>query len=258
MKNILYDMKPTNPRMLDRYFRFCSGISQSKFNGIGEWHHIVPSCVLGDNSPTNYVLFPIRAHFLAHLLLARAFKNHEFTGFGVALFLMAQASTIRHPNRLKANVGSSRYYEEAKIMAKQHMKELWKLRKPWSEETRKRVSDAKKLLTSVTNGVIEKKIKKTELESFLLANPGWRFGRCNSFMDSKPFSNGRYLMTKKEASERSKGKIRVFDISKPGSKSFMIPCGDLGKDSNIVSHAKLALHDRSRETGRFIKRDHVS
>jgi len=42
-------------------------------SGYVEKHHIVPKCLGGDNSKENIVKLPARAHFVAHLLLAKIY-----------------------------------------------------------------------------------------------------------------------------------------------------------------------------------------
>lgn len=46
------------------------------FEDVGEYHHIIPKCIGGDDSYDNIVKLSLREHFFAHLLLAKIYPNN--------------------------------------------------------------------------------------------------------------------------------------------------------------------------------------
>lgn len=65
-----------------------------------ENHHIIPRSMGGSNDKSNYVRLTLREHFLAHLMLALAYKNSKMT---YAFYMMGRT-------------GKSRLYEQYKLM----------------------------------------------------------------------------------------------------------------------------------------------
>ena len=51
------------------------GLDKSQHEGYHESHHIVPKCLGGNNSKNNLVLFTAREHFIAHLILYKAYED---------------------------------------------------------------------------------------------------------------------------------------------------------------------------------------
>ncbi len=246
-------MKPTQIRWLDRYMKFCEAVKLSNFVGDYEKHHIIPSCVGGDSLPSNHVRFPVRAHFLAHLMLARAFKGHKFTGFGMAFFLMSQASKLRHPDRLKhLKQKTSRYYAEARRYSIVHCKTL----KPYvrTPAMKEAISKRQRGMTPVTNGESERRIYKEKADEFLMENPSWYLGRSNAFR-----SKAKVNLRKNRYSgplPKTTGRAKVYDSTKPNSRAFLATKEERAKHPEWISFAKMPNHGRTVDptTGRFIKK----
>ena len=53
------------------------GLDKSQHEGYFEIHHIIPRCLGGSNEKDNLVMFTAREHFIAHLLLWKAFPNED-------------------------------------------------------------------------------------------------------------------------------------------------------------------------------------
>lgn len=75
-----------------------------------ERHHIIPKCMGGDDNADNLVNLTFREHFLAHLLLHRAYP--ENSDLALAVFLMC-----RHENM--SGLANSKTFEKAKEASKE-------------------------------------------------------------------------------------------------------------------------------------------
>ena len=73
--------------------------------GYGEWHHVVPRCMGGGDTPDNLVKLTAREHYVAHALLARI---HNTSKMWHAFAMMSIS------NRNNSRVSSSRHYAARK------------------------------------------------------------------------------------------------------------------------------------------------
>lgn len=78
---------------LEVYELIINKYRQYPANGYVENHHIIPRCIGGTDHQDNLVKLPARAHFVAHLLLARIYGGNLI----IAAFLMSKDG--RHGNR---------------------------------------------------------------------------------------------------------------------------------------------------------------
>jgi hypothetical protein len=99
--------------------------------GFIEKHHIVPKCLGGTDTIDNLIALPIRAHFIAHALLHKAYPDHS--GLAHAFAMMGVN------NQYQKRVVSSKLYELSKAARSKALKGIarpeWvkeKLRKPKS------------------------------------------------------------------------------------------------------------------------------
>lgn len=120
---------------MTKYDDFIDGIiaSRGRFacgEEYHERHHIKPKCLGGTNDEENLVdLYP-REHYEAHRLLA--LEHPEENGLTYAWFMMSNCTDAKTNKRCKV---SAEEYEEARIAVS---------KLSISEETRKKMSDAKK------------------------------------------------------------------------------------------------------------------
>jgi hypothetical protein len=115
--------------------------------GYGEKHHIIPTCLGGDNYPENIVKLTAREHFICHKLLCSIYpKNASLIG---AHWLMANKVSSIHERTYRVG---SREYSRLRI----EYAEIMKNRKI-STETRNRMSISAKLRENNQTGLIRTK-----------------------------------------------------------------------------------------------------
>lgn len=114
-------------RYKTRYDKLINFYLNNLTDGFVEKHHILPKCMGGDNSVSNLILLPVRAHFIAHYLLHRAYP--ENTKLAHAFAMMGVSNEYQRR--------SSKLYEKTKIARSSALKGVprpeWvkeKLRKP--------------------------------------------------------------------------------------------------------------------------------
>lgn len=73
------------------------GLDKSKVKFYTEAHHIVPVCIGGTNEASNFVLFSGREHFIAHMLLWKAYPDN------VSLMRAAHIMSSRWTNDIAGN-----------------------------------------------------------------------------------------------------------------------------------------------------------
>lgn len=151
-------------------------------------HHIIPkSFAKVDNIEDidgrwNRVHLPLREHFIAHLLLARIWRKHERKGL-----MMAKAFTAMSGQ----GVYNSKDYSWLKLDCSHTEEAKEKMRKPRSEETKRKLSEVAKKRT------LSKETKK-------------KIGETQKGKPKKPHSDE----TKKKMSESNKGKKRTEETKR--------------------------------------------
>lgn len=111
-----------NAHFMNRYKKFIEFYQNNLPEGFVERHHIIPKCMGGSNDKSNLVLLPVRAHFIAHYLLHKAYPEnaslaHSFAMMGV---------NNNHQKR------SSKLYEKSKVARSTALK--GKPRPEWVKE----------------------------------------------------------------------------------------------------------------------------
>ena len=69
-----------------RYERLIAAFRDSPRRLGWHTHHVVPKCLGGDDSPSNLVHLPPRAHYLAHWMLYRMYPEHPGISLAFILF----------------------------------------------------------------------------------------------------------------------------------------------------------------------------
>lgn len=71
----LNSIENSNLHFINRYFKFVNWCKEQKFEGYTEKHHILPKCLFNDHKDDEWNLVEMspRHHFIAHVLLAKAY-----------------------------------------------------------------------------------------------------------------------------------------------------------------------------------------
>ena len=119
--------------------------SENRAKGCGiyfEWHHIVPTCLGGNNDKINLVLLTAKEHYVAHKLLCEIYLNN--TKLHYALWRMMNAQNLKHERDYNV---SSKEYSRRKQIQSELVQQLGKQnagkQNVISEETRNKMKIAK-------------------------------------------------------------------------------------------------------------------
>lgn len=115
-------------------------------NEYTETHHIVPKCLGGSDDTSNLVKLSAREHFLCHWLLVKMTSGQSQIKMAFAFNAFRRSSenqerllTSRQYNIVRKEVSKAR-----SLFLQGNTYNLGKKRGPISEETRRKISDAKK------------------------------------------------------------------------------------------------------------------
>lgn len=135
-----------------RYFKIIEHY-QKNLPTQGEWHHIIPKCLGGNNDNTNLVLLPYKAHYICHWLLTRIYPENRKLKHAFAMMVVENPNQQRkftskqydlsRKNRSIALKGIKRTEDvKNKLRKPKSNKENYK--KPKSKTHRENISNAHK------------------------------------------------------------------------------------------------------------------
>jgi ssDNA-binding Zn-finger/Zn-ribbon topoisomerase 1 len=107
-QNIEEAMSVVDGDWMDRYVRFLS--TRQEPQDLIEVHHILPRCLGGTDESENLIPLTLREHYVAHLMLVKAYPNS--IGLKAALALMSE-HRANCTSRLFASFRKSRYENQA-------------------------------------------------------------------------------------------------------------------------------------------------
>ena len=87
-----------------------------KLEGYGEWHHIKPRCLQGNNSKNNLVKLTAKEHFIIHKLLVNIYTGKEKKQMIYALYRMV----CRNNKQKMLNITSTQYDKIRKLYSENH------------------------------------------------------------------------------------------------------------------------------------------
>jgi hypothetical protein len=136
--------------------RHAKSQTRSKCLGYYESHHIIPKSLGGSNKKENLVLLTAREHFLCHYLLVKMHKNNKlYYNKMLHAFVLLKGS-----NRYQSRYVNSRLYESLKKEYAVIRSEV-RTDKPMSAEQKQKISQTMKghILSSETKMKISEKAK---------------------------------------------------------------------------------------------------
>lgn len=110
-------------RHISRYDKLINHYRKTITEGYVEKHHIIPKCMGGDDSLSNLVALPPRAHYIAHYLLWKAYPNNKSLAHAYAMM------AVNNPYQYR--IMNSKLYELAKTARSSVLKGV-----PRSEEVK--------------------------------------------------------------------------------------------------------------------------
>jgi hypothetical protein len=191
-----------------------------------ENHHILPKCLNGDDSKNNLVLLTPKEHYVCHKLLICMYKNNISLIY--AFFMMSHFKkygnfiTLRDYANIRNLISLTPITEEKRKNLKLGIKK----RKPISEETRRKMSEARKGKASVTKGksFSEETKKKMSASQFKRLPPSKETReKIRNSKKGKPIGIGRHLSkehknniskVRKGKPANNKGKILFYENGK--------------------------------------------
>lgn len=103
-----------NIRLIARYLKFVNCYCQKDIIGYSEKHHILPRSFGGTDDLGNIVKLPARAHYIAHLILARATRSPKMIK---ALHKMVHSKSVNRTYKITSKVYAYLKAEHAKIVS---------------------------------------------------------------------------------------------------------------------------------------------
>lgn len=98
------------------------GLDKSQHEGYFEIHHILPKCLGGSDEKDNLVMFTGREHFIAHMLLWKAFP--EEIGLMRAAWVMSARKICKVNSRIYSTIQSVKRKESSELMKGRYFKDL--------------------------------------------------------------------------------------------------------------------------------------
>jgi|SRR5208337_57304 len=193
------------------YISYVKTLNRKKYMGVYyEEHHIIPTCVNGENKKSNIVLLTAREHFLAHYLLMKIYKDSEY------FYKICYAFIVMKRNNSQQNrYMNSRLYESAK---EDFAKEVSKNRKgsvPWnkgtpcSENVKLAVSKANKGKTAWNKGESGPTSSKESNEKRSGSLQKYYSTHSSKLKGRTPWNKGSNKTTKKEKKEAKKQRRKI-------------------------------------------------
>lgn len=204
-----------NNLYLTRYKKLITHYKNTIIDGFYEKHHIVPKCLGGTNNVDNLVLLPTRAHFIAHVLLHKAYPNELKLAQAFGMMFVSN----KYQKDRKYN---SRLYEMSKLARSRAMKGIsrpeWvkeKLRVPKLNKENYKKPKSKQHAKNISKSLIGKKKTQEHINNLVKSQ---RF-----------FQKNRTLEMIKKKNEYRELFVEENMSRKEFAKSHNIPIGTMQK-----------------------------
>src|SRR5690554_3281839 len=83
------------------------GLDKTKNDGYFEIHHIVPRCMGGGDEESNLVMFTVREHILAHILLWKSYPDNRSIVYAAHMMTGTREGGDRLPVRVLTSLRES-------------------------------------------------------------------------------------------------------------------------------------------------------
>ena len=148
-----------------------TALSRASLTDYTEKHHIIPKSLGGSNAVSNLVRLTAKEHFVCHRLLTKmVFENKDKIKMNNAAFQMTICSL--NQNRYKI---SARTYEILKRNKSAAMIGNTYGKKPMSDETKRKISEAKKGVSVGVGRTMTDEVKK-KLSAAIKGRTPWNVG----------------------------------------------------------------------------------
>lgn len=156
------------------YYSIINHAKTRQLESYTEIHHIIPKSIGGDNTPENLVSLTAREHYICHMLLCKMTQSNHKSKMNYAIWRMTNSGNYIINSRTYEYIrkNHSKFISEAKTGVK---------RKPFSDKTRKNMSEAHKgLKITLTPEGLEGKKKGGQTR---LGQEPWNKGKSNVYSD---------------------------------------------------------------------------
>jgi hypothetical protein len=228
-KEVLMDYKKIYDSLVEK--AKVRGLDKSKHEGYFEIHHILPRCMGGDDSESNLVMFTAREHYIAHMLLYKAYPSNSS---------LVRAAFIMSSRWKSGSFGtqepiSSRVYEKLrreysdKVRIQMSTNNPWKGRQHSSESvkqmvrTRKINNRKRNLLNWRDNNskyMAQYSFKINEIAPFVISVADNSYSPLNAKLDRNLWLNAQTIKDFWERSGKPGPKLLSTDIYKVSGYSF--------------------------------------
>ena len=191
-----------NEHFLARYNAIIGHYKTTVVEGFVEKHHITPKCMGGDDSYSNLVALPPRAHIICHYILHKAYPENKSLAYAFSMMAVNNKSQYRRmSSRLYEKTRTARSSalkgvklteeQKAKLRVPKKNKQNYKGKK--SESHRKNISAA---LTGISRTAEHQEKLNQSMQSWYeeqrqqtaTRNAEWREEFLNSGMNRREFA----------------------------------------------------------------------
>ena len=136
----------------NKYLKFIHYCQTTNKNGYIERHHIIPKSMGGSDNSDNLILLTGREHFIAHVLLWKAYRNKQ-TNFVLWSMRMKKERTIKISSKIYEQLKNEHSIFQSQRMEKNNPMKNDSTKnkisnhrkgKPLKEETKQKMSIARK------------------------------------------------------------------------------------------------------------------
>lgn len=207
---------------LQRYAKLICHYKALTLEGYTETHHVIPRCMNGTDNPENLVKLTAKAHYIAHLLLTKAFPNNIKLRYAFGCMSLDPHNKRLYTSIQYAKMKEARFDTFKETIYRQELtKRALHYWRTLNESERNWRSDrVKQTFTK------ERRIKQSQGTKSSWLNEDIRQQRVDSLKEYyKDPSNESRLKEKRNKISNTLKKTSSFVNNNPKSKSVQTPMG---------------------------------